>query len=257
MIGQKMPRINFNNRIEGSAFVGPSLHLLSEDAAFNFNYTLSKDGYIIIHNGAARLLLDTGAPFSFGEKLAGIPSVTGSPAKDVAGFTAQKLSKAMDCHVDGVIGAETLRTQTLHIDPSAQKLVFLNTKIKPEHGVHIHDKMNVPVINVEFDGHGMPTIFDTGAPLGYVPRSMTEGHEPIGIFDDFYPLCGAFRTEVFDITVRIGNREDVVSFGVLPKEIENIHSNNGCPTIIGLGLLKNHKITLGLREGLMKLEPLA
>jgi len=202
------------------------------------------------------LLLDTGAPFSFGEKLAGIPGVTSAVALDVAGFTAQKLSSAMGHHVDGVIGADTLRTQTIHINPASQTVTFSDEKIEPDQGIRILDKMNVPVVDVQFNGQTIPTIFDTGAPLGYVPKAMTEGRDPVGTFDDFYPLCGTFQTDIFEISVNIGEWTDIIPFGVLPEAIEQIHIQQGFPTIIGLGLLKSFSISLGHREGLMKLVPL-
>ena len=72
-----MRTIDTYEQTAGPEFPGPAHHP-REDLAFNKatpftrNYILTQDGYLLIPNGEHMLLLDTGAPTSFGKGLAGV-----------------------------------------------------------------------------------------------------------------------------------------------------------------------------------------
>lgn len=197
--------------------------------------------------------MDTGCPISFGRGLGGVPGVTTTPPDSMGELTVEWLSEEMRHHIDGVIGAEILKTQTLTIDP-VQKLVGIcDEPAQSGEGVPIRDLQNVPIVDVNFFGQPIPTIFDTGAWLGYVPRSMTSGLTPVRATQDFYPLYGKFRSDVYEIAIRIGDWETELDFGVLPPVIEHLHQQRGMTTIIGLGLLNTFGIALSLKKAMMTL----
>ncbi|MFC1720050.1 hypothetical protein ACFL00_02800 [Pseudomonadota bacterium] len=193
---------------------------------------------------------------SFGQGLEGVPGVTLNPAATIKTFTPEGLSEEMEHHVDGVIGAEILRTQTLTIDPTEYTVSIVEFSTLSGLGVPLRDQLNVPIVDVEFYGQTIPTIFDTGAWLGYVPRAITEGLQPVRTAQDFYPLYGKFRCDVYEIPIRIGNWNTVLDFGVLPYVIEQAHHEQGFTTIVGLGLLNEYKISISLKVPRMRLLPL-
>lgn len=188
--------------------------------------------------------------------LEGVPGVTPHPAPKVGTLTVEWMSDIMEHHIDGVLGVEILRGQILTIDPQRQIVTISQNSITTGSCVPIQEELNLPLVDIEFDGKVLPTIFDTGAPIGYVTKAMTQGLRSTRSMQDFYPLYGYFTTEVFDIPVRLGDCEDIVSFGVLPDKIEYRHLELGLPTIIGLGLLDRHQISISLNEALFKLCPL-
>lgn len=219
-----------------------------------FNYQLSRDGYIILEAGSARFLLDTGNPISFGQGLSAIPGTVSTPDESVGGLTTQWLSEKLHCHIDGVVGSETLRNVTLQVDPINQKATFSDQLISKGESVEIGDIGNVPLLSAEIAGVSIPSIFDTGAPLAYAPSFVFEGRTPIASEQDFYPLYGYFQTDVYELPVRLGAVEETIRLGKLPEGIQQIHEANGFPAIVGLGFLKNRKIAIGHRERLISFE---
>jgi hypothetical protein len=244
-----MFRINKLRGFFGPVRAGPVFTPTREDSdCLEFNYSYSKGGYLILHDDDARLLLDTGAPISFGKRLEGTPGVAPTPPQEVAGLTTEWLADKIGCHIDGVIGAEVLLTKTLHIDPVAQRVRFTDECRDPADGIHLRHMCNVPIVDVTFGDAVIPTIFDTGAPLGFVPKHMTRDLAPIGVVREFYPFYGWFDTDRYELPVRIENLEEIQRFGVLPDDIEKSHEEQKMPTIIGTQWLENYAISIGHRE---------
>jgi hypothetical protein len=219
------------------------------DSNFKRNYTLTQDGYLMIPNGEATLLLDTGSPFSFGQGLERIPGVAESPPEEMAeGLTIPWLVEHIHHHFDGLIGAEVLQARTLTIDPVGRTVELSGERIGDTDGVPIRDMMNVPIFEGTVAGRTTDVIFDTGAPLGFVPRKMVANRQPVDRIAEFYPLVGPFETDVYKLPIQIGNECPTLRFGILPDEVEQMHAEAELPVLIGLELLDHYVVSVGLRE---------
>jgi hypothetical protein len=173
---------------------------------FKRNYILTQDGYMLIPNGEAMLLLDTGAPTSFGNGLEGVPGVAAEPPEEIAeGLTIPWLVEHIHHPFDGLIGAEVLLSHTLTIDPVDRTIELSNQQINDGDGVPIRDMMNVPLFDGVIRGQPLPVIFDTGAPLGFATRELVEGLTPVDRIAEFYPLFGPFQTDVYELPLEIGD----------------------------------------------------
>jgi hypothetical protein len=224
---------------------------------FKRNYTLTDDGYLLIANAGHMLLVDTGAPTSFGKGLDGVPGVPENPPESMAGLlTIDWLVDQVHHEFHGLIGAEVLRERTLVLDPGDRTVTLGREIIEPDAGVPVRHLMNVPIVDGFVADRPAEIIFDTGAPLGFVPQEMVAGLDPVDRISEFYPLLGPFETNVYELPLQIGDERQVMRFGVLPEAAAQMHATAGLPVLVGLGLLEHYRISIGLREKRMRLEPL-
>lgn len=221
-------------------------------------YSQVGDGYLILHHEGHKLLLDTGAPFSFGSGLSGIPGVSGSPPPGLSnGLSIGWLVDHVGHTFDGLIGAEVLAHQTLTIDPDIEAVTFSDRVQSSRNAgaVSLKSASNVPLLEAMVDGHKETVIFDTGACIGFVPERFVTSFDPVREQDEFYPLFGPFRTEVYRLRFSTGSIQVWLEFGVFPPEIEELHAQAGMSVLVGLELLRTYRITLGHREQTMYLQP--
>jgi hypothetical protein len=203
------------------------------------------------------LLLDTGAPTSFGKGLAGVPGVPEDPPEAMLeGLTIDWLVDHVRHGFHGLVGAEVLRERTLVIDPVERTVELTTEIIDRDAGVPVRDLLNVPIFDGEVAGRPAEVIFDTGAPLGFVPAELVAGLQPVDRIAEFYPLFGPFETDVFELPLQIGDELPTLRFGVLPGQVEQMHAVAQLPVLVGLGLLERYRISVGLREKRLRLEPI-
>ena len=223
--------------------------------SFKRDYIMTDDGYLLIPNADRMLLVDTGAPRSFGKGLEGIPGVPDNPPESMAGvLTIGWLVEHVHHEFHGLIGAEVLRDRTLVIDPVERTVELRSAIIENGAGVPVRDLMNVPIVDGFVGDHPAEIIFDTGAPLGFVPRDMVAGLQPIDRISEFYPSMGPFETDVYELPLQIGNERQTLRFGILPEAAAQLHSVAGLQVLVGLELLRHHRISVGLREKQLLLE---
>ena len=203
------------------------------------------------------MLVDTGAPISFGCGFIGVPGVPPHPPESLAeGLTIEWLVEHIHHPFDGLVGAEVLRERTLVIDPTNGTLDLTKASISSDRGVPIQHLKNVPIFDGKIAGQVSPIIFDTGAPLGFVPLNMVRGLTPIDRISEFYPMFGPFETDVYELPFEIGDEQQVLRFGTFPEKVEQMHAQAGMPVLVGLGLLEHYRISVGLRERRLLLEPI-
>ena len=223
---------------------------------FRCNYTLTHTGYLLIPNGEHMLLLDTGAPTSFGKGLKGVPGVPDDPPEAMLeGLTIDWLVDHVRHGFHGLVGAEVLRERTLIIDPHERTAELTTDIIDRNAGMPVRHLMNVPIFDGAVAGKPAEIIFDTGAPLGFVPAELVAGLQPVDRIAEFYPLFGPFETDVFELPLQIGDECPTLRFGVLPDQVAQMHAAAQLPVLIGLGLLERYRISIGLREKRLRLEP--
>jgi len=210
---------------------------------------------MMIPNGEATLLLDTGSPFSFGQGLERIPGVAEAPPEELAeGLTIPWLVEHIHHRFDGLIGAEVLQARTLTIDPVDRTVELSSERIGNTDGVPVRDLMNVPIFDGVIGGQPLPVMFDTGAPLGFATSELVRDLAPVDRIAEFYPLFGPFETDVYELPLEIGNDRRVLRFGTFPDQIAQMHALTEAPVLIGLALLDHYRVSIGLREQRLKLE---
>ena len=98
-------------------------------------------------------------------------------------------------------------------------------------------------------------VFDTGAPLSYVPGTVATRHEVIGEREDFFPGLGDFSTSVYRIPMQIGTSPLLLECGVLPPLLQMALSLL-CPSgyIVGSQILTGAISRIDLRGGWLQID---
>ena len=69
-----------------------------------------------------------------------------------------------------------------------------------------------------------------------------EEFTPTGNREDFYPAYGRFKTPTYEVPVKLNGREIILTFGVLPRNLEAALSMGNTKAIIGNGIFSYYSI---------------
>jgi uncharacterized protein YegL len=202
------------------------------------------DGHILAEIGNERVLLDTGAQFSFGS----LPSINlggkeFSLRRNFVGKDIDKIGQLIGTRISILVGYDILRQLNYKID--LNKGIFSSTDSNlngSKNILEITTTMGLPVVTVNIDGQPQRMFFDTGARISYLHSSIFQDHTSMGTRTDFYPGLGEFETEVTILGVDLPGSSLGVLFGVLPRGLEKIIEAAGVKGILGSELLTRYKI---------------
>ncbi len=191
-------------------------------------------------------LLDTGGQISFSDD--GIINFAGTTYKKSTNamvVSPDTLSSALGTKINGLIGADILSRYTVEINYPENKICVSDNEIEMKGEIfNAGFFMGVPKTNFIIDGREVSLFLDTGAQISYILKDFTEGKKSIGIKNDFYPLIGNFRTEIFTFDVKIGNYKFTAEFGILPSSLEMIMRMTNSAGVIGYDFFIQKVITI-------------
>jgi hypothetical protein len=212
------------------------------------SYTLPlkiQHGHMFVRIGDEVMLLDTGAPNSFGSSshltLAGKQF---SLADNYLGLTTDTLSSFVGIKTTGLIGADILGVFDLIIDAprstltlSAENLTFSGNAIS------LDLFMGIPIISVDIGDNKYRMFFDTGAQISYFEDDSLTSYPSAGQIKDFYPGIGQFITETYTVDLRVGECTFGIRCGKLPELLALTLMMAGTQGILGNQFL--HDRTIG------------
>jgi hypothetical protein len=176
------------------------------------------DGHLFVEAGDKLWLLDTGAPTSFG-----VTSEIGFAGEQFAlkaaymGLTAERLSEYVRVPCAGLLGTDVLGQFDLIIDGLGNTVrVSRDTLTHAGSPVELDSFMGIPIVEVRIDDSKYRMFFDTGAQVSYLQDDVLEAFPHSGAMQDSYPGFGEFRTEIYDLAVRLGARAARLRCGRLP-----------------------------------------
>ena len=211
------------------------------------------DNHILVHipsNNEEEVfgLIDTGAPATIGDK--SNFEFCGKKFKvttNYGGTTTAGLSELVGHKVHFLIGNDILCKYNLHLTTSNATFYALeNTEaLSAEHKVLLPIQRGagkVPIISVSVNSVPQQFFFDTGAKLSYIQPIFTQALNVVGQVDDFHPTIGKFKTNVFDISLKLAeNQEIVMPCGNLPDSITALVTlMPGVIVIIRLSIFANY-----------------
>ena len=79
--------------------------------------------------------------------------------------------------------------------------------------------------------------------------AYVEEFTPTGNREDFYPAYGRFKTPIYELPVKLNNREIILTFGVLPRDLEAALSMGNTKAIIGNGIFSYYSIIFDYSKG--------
>lgn len=185
-----------------------------------------------------RLLIDTGAPMSFGRcdiEWRGQPY-------DLRGGLAMvdldDLGELLGLPVDGLIGADLLLDNTMLLDINRGVIEWPSAESPAAVGIPMAQISRVPVAKVPTpDGGIIQCAVDTGASQTFVCAEYAGDTQPIGTIDDFYPGLGPFEAQLIPLRCAVGGDTHEIEAAVLPEALGGLMTMFGIEGIIGLDLL--------------------
>ncbi|MDR1170656.1 MAG: hypothetical protein LBK97_07480 [Prevotellaceae bacterium] len=211
-------------------------------------------GHPIIKDGENTILIDTGAPstihvansLEFGADRYGC-------TVNYMGLTVQKISEMLGTEITTLIGADILSNYKVFLDYQNASAGFSRNETGSfgcETG--ISSFMGIPIIELTVDGKRLKFFLDTGAKLSYLASQLTANHKSAGIEDDFYPGIGCFKTECYEISTCIGDKEFMVKYGNLPSLLQMTLTLGGTNGIIGFDFFNHFKVCLDIKGRKLK-----
>lgn len=210
------------------------------------------DGHLLIGDNGNIILVDTGSPVTIhkaqtldflGRDFRVHTSIMGKGIGDI--------SQLAGIDFTTLLGMDVLSQYRVLFDYEGRKLTFLTEE---EDGIDgtaypLMDILGMKVLDMEISGQHLKMAVDTGAPLSYVDRDVTDCLESAGEKEDFNPMVGRYRTPVYTLETVFGGRSFAVTYGNLPTILAMSLKLGEVGGVIGYDFFRSFKVMLDFRSG--------
>jgi hypothetical protein len=194
------------------------------------------DGHIVVERDGELAVLDTGSPISLAA-----PKIV-----------SQQLGRP----IARLIGCEDIGGRALEVDWRARQLRWSPSRAAPDGAVPLHmSEFGVPLVDIGGSRGPAQAVFDTGAPIAYVPDALVAGSTALSRRSDFFPGLGEFTTLVYPVSLHVGGAHFVLECGVLPPLLA-MALGLLCPGgyIVGSQLMQDRVTRFDLDAGWIQME---
>lgn len=214
------------------------------------------DGHIILQDGHKQLLIDTGAPSSFGDTSPLAFAGNSYPMQSTyMGISLPSLSESIGTPINALIGADILNQYDIFIDPVVHTFSVTEGELPLSEATLVLDSfMGLPIIEARVGQDTVRMFFDTGAKLSYLAPDRTGVYEAVGTERDFYPGFGDFTTNVYDIPIKLASESLVLRVGNLPMLLHMTLMMASTSGILGTAILRTHKVVFAPRRQKLALQ---
>lgn len=181
---------------------------------------IKEKGHIIIDINGKRGLIDTGAPITFGTSNLEFCGKNYTPSEKFFGHTTDDLSRLSGIKIDFLIGNDLLSKQKMRIRWKEGFIDFGNDIEMGDNIQKYNNFMGSIVFPIKISDKDTNAILDTGAFISYISDDLVTGMEKIKTVEDFHPLAGNYKTDVYKIPVNMNGRSIDMHFGVLPDQLK-------------------------------------
>ena len=187
-------------------------------------------------------ILDTGSPVSFTfddrNKLI-LKTLPFDLPGNLLGIKKEDMDKLSGVDVAGFIGFDIIQREGLTIDKQTQSVMFEadDTYGFTQFPVRNLSLMGIGLMDMECDicGQRVKAIFDTGASIGYVHKSLIGDAECTGEIEDFGPSFGGeIKTSKYRMDVGIGDMTVTTELAKMTFVVESQVGLLGYKAILGL-----------------------
>lgn len=207
--------------------------------------------YLFATIGGEKWLVDTGCPMCIGNSPLVIEGryILVVPSRSKGGFDPVHVSEQVGTRIVGFLGNDVLYPNGCCID-LRQGTLTLGLGESDGHPVPCHLErvmgQSVQILSTQMAGQVSRLIFDTGAPLGYIRRSLTAGlQESIGQRDDYIGSTGQWHhTPVWALNIDLAGQSKPFHWGILPEEVESRLFEGNLDGVFGGELCRQAKVTI-------------
>lgn len=217
------------------------------------------DGHLLFDHNGNTILVDTGSPVTvhnseclqFLDREFNVPtSIIGKTVDDIGNLAGLEFSTLM--------GMDILSQYRVILDYENRQITFLSPDEQGFEGTEIplYKQMGSVGIEVNVAGKNFLMAVDTGAPISYIPASVTDDLNPVGEKEDFHPVIGRYVTPVYELESTVAGRVFTVSYGNLPNLLARTLLIAKIDGVIGYDFFKSFKIMFDFGSGRAIISPI-
>ena len=220
---------------------------------------LLSQGHLLLEIEDKTYLLDTGSPVSLGDPfsftLAGEPfCLEPSPEPDPIQRNKKELEKLVGRPFHALLGLDLLARFLLVLDLK-NKLALFNPKEPPAYSLCL--PFSYPMgrgisIPLSIGASTFQALVDTGAPLSYIAPQYVQTLSPVGKAEDFSPLLGSFRTDVYEVACYLGTQPMPLRAGVFTPSLEVIAHLKQIGAILGPSFFEGKRLIFDFKAGFLR-----
>ena len=215
------------------------------------------DGHLLISDNGNTILVDTGSPVTVHQE--DTLSFLGREFPvhtSIMGDRVESLCKLSGIEFTTLLGMDILSQYRVVFDYENRELTFLTDEEAGMEGT------TVPLVNVmggvkaiclEINGQPLKMAIDTGAPLSYVDRIVTDDFESIGEKEDFHPMAGRYTTPIFKLEAEFCGKRFTGTYGNLPTMMGLSLKLGGLDGVVGYDFFKSFKVLFDFRNSVVVL----
>ena len=215
------------------------------------------DGHLLISDNGNTILVDTGSPVTVHQE--DTLSFLGREFPvhtSILGDRIDSLCKLSGIEFTTLLGMDILSQYRVVFDYENRELTFLTDEEAGMEGT------TVPLVNVmggvkaiclEINGQPLKMAIDTGAPLSYVDRMVTDDFESIGEKEDFHPMAGRYTTPIFKLEAEFCGKRFTGTYGNLPTMMGLSLKLGGLDGVVGYDFFKSFKVLFDFRNSVVVL----
>ena len=215
------------------------------------------DGHLLISDNGNTILVDTGSPVTVHQE--DTLSFLGREFPvhtSILGDRIDSLCKLSGIEFTTLLGMDILSQYRVVFDYENRELTFLTDEEAGMEGT------TVPLVNVlggvkavcmEINGQPLEMAIDTGAPLSYVDRIVTDDFESIGEKEDFHPMAGRYTTPIFKLEAEFCGKRFTGTYGNLPTMMGLSLKLGGLDGVVGYDFFKSFKVLFDFRNSVVVL----
>ena len=215
------------------------------------------DGHLLISDNGNTILVDTGSPVTVHQEYTLSFLGREFPVHtSILGDRIDSLCKLSGIEFTTLLGMDILSQYRLVFDYENRELTFLTDEEAGMEGT------TVPLVNVmggvkaiclEINGQPLKMAIDTGAPLSYVDRMVTDDFESIGEKEDFHPMAGRYTTPIFKLEAEFCGKRFTGTYGNLPTMMGLSLKLGGLDGVVGYDFFKSFKVLFDFRNNVVVL----
>ncbi len=197
------------------------------------------------------LLLDTGAPHSFGLCSIEWESEHVDLSTQMPPIPFSILQERVGLPLDGLIGCNHLLHRGMRLDIPNSTLTLHDEVPCDADACPLYPIMNIPTVTIDVGGVPQKIIIDTGAMQTFIDKRTAEGLQRVGSVRDFMPTGDVFTAALVEMEAIVDQRRVAIQPAVSPDALDPLLEGVAAAGIIGLDVLRTQAFKFAPTIGYM------
>lgn len=197
------------------------------------------------------LLLDTGAPHSFGLCSIEWESEQVDLSTQMPPIPFSILQERVGLPLVGLIGCNHLLHRGMRLDIPNSTLTLHDEVPCDADACPLYPIMNVPTVTIDVGGVPQKIIIDTGAMQTFIDKRTAEGLQRVGSVRDFMPTGDVFTAALVEMEAIVDQRRVAIQPAVSPDALDPLLEGVAAAGIIGLDVLRTQAFEFAPTIGYM------